>query len=240
MAEENSYKRETAKYAKISELNSSEYVKQEGWTPNYLDTEFGKVSRVNLYGTITVKEPRRIIIDDSTGEIEIRSFEEIVCDADVGDTINVIGRPREFNERIYIMPELISKVNNIERINYVKTLLDLRKKINTKAKKIDRKKPSMQQASFDKFEPKRVVIEESISNKQEIIEEQIVMDSETPATESEPQSILDLINEMDSGDGVYVDEIISKLNVKDCEKKLNRLLEKGDIFEVKPGKVKVL
>ena len=49
-----------------------------------------------------------------------------------------------------------------------------------------------------------------------------------------------LIKRLDTGDGVAIDDVINKFNNAEAEKILNILLEKGDIFEVKPGKLKVL
>jgi uncharacterized protein len=52
--------------------------------------------------------------------------------------------------------------------------------------------------------------------------------------------ICDLIKKIDSGDGAAFDDILNSANDKDAEKIINRLLENGDIFEVRPGKLKVL
>lgn len=48
-----------------------------------------------------------------------------------------------------------------------------------------------------------------------------------------------LIKKLDKGDGASVEEIL-KGSDGGAEDIINRLLEKGDIFEVKPGKLKVL
>lgn len=52
--------------------------------------------------------------------------------------------------------------------------------------------------------------------------------------------IYSLIKEIDTGDGVSVDDIIKVSGIVEAEKVLNMLLENGDVFEVKPGKLKVL
>lgn len=49
-----------------------------------------------------------------------------------------------------------------------------------------------------------------------------------------------LIKRLDKGDGVSIDDVIMGSNNSDAEKILNKLLENGDIFEIKPGKIKVL
>ena len=52
--------------------------------------------------------------------------------------------------------------------------------------------------------------------------------------------IYSLIKEIDKGEGVSVDDIIKISGIIEAEKVLNMLLENGDVFEVKPGKLKVL
>ena len=48
-----------------------------------------------------------------------------------------------------------------------------------------------------------------------------------------------LIKELDQGHGVSIEDISSK-DIEDIDKKIEMLLKEGDIFEVKPGKLKVL
>ncbi len=49
-----------------------------------------------------------------------------------------------------------------------------------------------------------------------------------------------LIKNLDNGDGADFDVVIKNSKNNDAEQVINRLLESGDIFEVKPGKLKVL
>lgn len=49
-----------------------------------------------------------------------------------------------------------------------------------------------------------------------------------------------LVKKLDDGHGVSVEDIINNSSNKEAEKIVKRLLEKGDIFEVKPGILKVL
>ena len=81
MAGENQ-KRQAAVKLWIADLLSGQYVKEEGWTPNYVLTAGGrKASRVNLIGAV-VSIPtadasyRNIMLDDGTGNIGVRSFDD--------------------------------------------------------------------------------------------------------------------------------------------------------------------
>ena len=57
--------------------------------------------------------------------------------------------------------------------------------------------------------------------------------------ESNPdERIIEYIKQKDSGEGVDVEEIIGKYS--DAQQVIERLQVQGDIFEVRPGKVKVL
>ena len=54
------------------------------------------------------------------------------------------------------------------------------------------------------------------------------------------EDIFLLIKKLDKGDGVAVENIINNFNNDQTENIINQLLENGDIFEIKPGKLKVL
>ena len=52
------------------------------------------------------------------------------------------------------------------------------------------------------------------------------------------KDIYELIKKLDDGDGVAIEDLISRN--ADAEKIVSLLLENGDVFEIKPGKIKVL
>ena len=54
------------------------------------------------------------------------------------------------------------------------------------------------------------------------------------------QKLTNLIKELDTGDGVLIEEVISKSPLNDTEQLIEKMLENGDIFQNLPGKVKVL
>ena len=54
------------------------------------------------------------------------------------------------------------------------------------------------------------------------------------------EEVYSLIKSLDTGDGISIEEVIKKSSNKEAEKVINRLLENGDVFEIKPGKLKVL
>lgn len=204
-----SQKRQIAYKVRIKDILDGRYVKEEGWQPNYIVTEDNReVSRVNLMGIIVDKqfEFDRVIaiIDDGSGKITIRTFNDINLDnLEIGDILLVIGRPREYNNEKYIMPEILRKIKNKKWIDFRKKELEKELRGVKKEKKVEK----------------------------EVKEERI---------ESPSEKIFNLIKKLDSGDGVNFDEIINTVNIKEAEKIINNLLSQGEIFQNKPGKLKVL
>lgn len=77
---------------------------------------------------------------------------------------------------------------------------------------------------------KNMGVNNSIEKDDSVVEDVILKPS---------NELVNLIKKLDKGEGVSIEEISLK-NVKDVDKTINILLKEGDIFEVKPGKLKVL
>ena len=205
-------KRQTAYKVRVRDILNSKYTKTEGSASNYLEMNEKKISRVNVVGVIVQKlgldNYKTIMIDDGTGRISTRVFEENVLldKVDVGDIVLIIGRPREFSSEKYIIIETIKKINPIW----------------AKVRKLE----------FEKNVIKDGVFSNRVTSNNENITEEIV--DLTPTNK-----IVKLIREFDKGNGVSIEELSSK-NIKDMDKIIDMLLKGGDIFEVKPGKLKVL
>ena len=52
--------------------------------------------------------------------------------------------------------------------------------------------------------------------------------------------VLKLVKNMDTGQGVSYEKIITSSGIGDCENIIKSLIEEGEIFEIRPGIVKVL
>ncbi len=228
MAEEQTtqQKRQVAVKAKIAELINGKYVKEEGWQPNYILTDGNRnISRVNLLGVV-VGEPsveqnnQNLTIDDGTGRINIRSFDGnvVLNKYNLGDVVLLIGRPREYNDEKYLIPEIIKKIED-------KNWIEVRKK-------------ELEKLELLSLRNKEKVIENPILVEEERIES--VEEEKVEVVETAYEKIINKIREMDGGEGVNVDELVGLLNDPNSEKTINNLLEQGEIFEVKPGMVKVL
>ena len=213
--EKRAVERQTAKIVSIGELNTGKYVKKDGWEPNYVLTKRNeKISRANIISVVVTipNTAESIFIDDGSGKIEVRSFEnpDLFKNVTVGDIVMLIGRPREFNNQIYVNGEILKKINN-------KGWLEYRKK------EITLKKIHMPE------------IQEVVETQPELEEDNTLQESKEM---DEIEEILLKIKELDDGNGCEVNEIYS--NYPNGEEIVEQLLLKGEIFEMSPGKVKVL
>ena|SRR3989344_2321173 len=196
--------RQTAYKCAVQHLLKGRYIQKQGWEPSYVETIIGQISRANVTGVIVGQDGPGLILDDGTGQITLRSFEERnpLLNVGIGSKVLVVGRPRLYNDLIYLNVELAKQVDE-------KWLL-LRKM------ELEQLKPTM-----------------------EINTEKMV----TPPIESTPspgERILAAIQQLDRGEGVDIDEILQTVKDDKAENTLQMLLQEGEIFEIKPGRVKLL
>ncbi len=98
----------------IKDINDSK-VNEEG----FLEIGDKKIARVNIVGTIVSKfisddgKYGNLTIDDGTDTIRVRQFDDLslIENFEVGDIVRVIGRIRNYEDEIYILPEIIIKVD---------------------------------------------------------------------------------------------------------------------------------
>lgn len=111
--------RHTARKVFISDVINGKFESNE--SGSFLITNSGmKVFRIRLIGTIMQKfisddeNYAFIVIDDGTETIRVRAFDNIDLfkELEVGDIVDVFGRPRVYNEEIYVMPEIIRKIED--------------------------------------------------------------------------------------------------------------------------------
>ena len=113
--------RMTAIKANVSEIVSGKWVKKEGFEPSYVVTPSGEeVSRARIMGTVVAKFMAEdgnfasITIDDSTDTMRAKTFKTVkpIDSVEIGDMVDVIGKIREYNAEIYMIPEIIKKVKD--------------------------------------------------------------------------------------------------------------------------------
>ncbi len=120
----------------IGGLLKSNYIKEEGLRPNYVLTQENiRISRVNLMGIVISAEDHAgyssIIIDDGSGKISVRSFEQnnTLKNFNPGESVLVIGRPREYNRELYVLLEIVRKLHDVAWLEVRKRELDERNRV---------------------------------------------------------------------------------------------------------------
>lgn len=119
--------RMVAMKVKIADLNGGEWVKNEGMEPSYVVIKRGdKVGRARILATVVSKfisedkEFASVTLDDGSGTIRVKSFKTVkpLEKLEEGNVIDAIGKIREFNGEIYMVPETIRKIEdpNIETL----------------------------------------------------------------------------------------------------------------------------
>jgi len=245
-------KRLTAKKASITELINGRFIRRSGFESSYVLTNLGRrLSRVRVLGLIVDKfispdeRYSTITLDDSTETIRFKSFINVkIFDGfGSGDLVDIFGKLREYNGEIYIMPEIIKKLDsNFETLRLLE-LEEIFKEQREKIKKIR----ELQKQTSDLNELKIAVKEfmpledaEGILEAQEIIE--TVAEEKTLTVSEIKNKILSFIESLDKGNGVDYQEIISKSGFleKDVDFAIQDLLETGICYEPKPGRIKKL
>ena len=111
--------RQTAVRSRIVDLVSGEFVKKEGMEPSYVVTP-GKVSicRAMVAGTVVGKFDSEdgnfssVTLDDATGTIRAKLWREVdlLRDVKVGNLVSLVGKVREYEGEIYIVPEIVREI----------------------------------------------------------------------------------------------------------------------------------
>jgi len=223
-------KRQTAVKIWISNLLNGTYTKQEGeFEPNYIEVNEKQVGRVNLIANVVFRFQSEdgsylsLTLDDGSSQIRVKAWNEatdILKGIQVGDLINIIGRPRKFNEEIYVVPEIAKKMGdfNWETARRLELFKEYGKPVN-----ID-------------FTKQAITKEENgFSNKSDVVEEKIE-DSD------DRQKILDLIEKLGMENGVETEDIINKSGMDNevVEEIILDLLKNGEIYEPKPNVLRIL
>ncbi len=239
MEQANAFIRFVAVKCTLGKINAGTFIQEDEQSSNYVQMSGGeRIFRVNVMGIIVNKEKRgnitNLLLDDGTGKIILRSFEENknVQELEIGNTVMVVGRVRIYNLEKYLSAEIIKKVNPI----WIKVRrLELKEEFN-----LAEANSKNQSSVLVKTKPILTMAPATLTEEvpEEIIEEEV---RGVQANVQLPtQKILLLIKELDIGNGVPIEEIISKSPLNETERLLEQMLQKGDIFQNLPGKVKVL
>ena len=235
--------RQTAKKVRIVDLVSGQFVKKEGMEPSYVVTPSNdNVSRARITGTVASKFMSEdgnfgaLTIDDSTATIRAKLWREtnLLKNAEQGDIVMVIGKVREYEDEIYIVPELIKKITPDEE---TLARLEVLKKI--KSRKESAPAPKAQPAApeakseepLQSAEPPAAVNPEPEPTKP-------VQSAPAPVSGDLRTKVLSIIES--SPDGIKYSELMQQAGgpEEELENIINELLGEGVCYEPLPGKIK--
>jgi RPA family protein len=234
-----SRQRQTAYKIWIKDIVNNKLIKQEGeWDPSYVEVNGEKISRVNIIAVNIFKykaengEYYSITLDDSSDTIRLKAWREdskLLENINVGDIVLVVGRVKEYNDEIYILPEIVKVVKNP---NWeLARKLELFKKYGKPSQKIERKE-EIKTSNEEQ-------VEETKTPDEQQVEEEVVDDNQS--TNGVRQKILDVIEKLDVEEGVDKESLLNTLGIE--QEKTNtallELLKEGEIYELKPGKLKI-
>ena len=115
------YQRHPAVKISIDMLKNGKFVENSEWMPNFIDTKFGRLYRVNIIGVIIKKNviEKTFLVDDGTGTIislfDMTMNDEIIKFQNMkeGQGVLIVGKPRKYKDDIYIAPEVINTVKDL-------------------------------------------------------------------------------------------------------------------------------
>jgi RPA family protein len=209
-----------------------------------------RLSRARILGTVVDKfisesgKLASITLDDGSDTIRAKVFNVVTMfdNLSIGDVVDVIGRLREYQNEIYIMPEVIAKIDdpNFELLRY----LEIKRQNDEWQNKRNIIFDYQKQAS-DISELKKVMKEQF--NIPEDAVEAILQVQEAEPEEEEPNKeikdkVLGLISELDKGDGCDYSMLMEKSGLAEdlLDSIINDILSEGLCFEPRPGKIKRL
>lgn len=211
-------KRKTAYKIEIAEIIKGNYTED-----GLILLNGQKIIRARILGTIVAKffsDERTygfVVLDDGTETIRIKAYKEQVElfeNFKIGDIIEVFGRIKEWEDEIYVLPDYAVLIDdpNWEVLRKFELAQD------------KRKHPDIINSKTE--------IAKDTNESLEVIEDVI---------QSPRQKIRELIEKMDGGEGALVSELKKQHGDETAvEKILTELMNEGEIFEPRPGKVKLM
>jgi len=217
----------------ISDITSSEYIKQEGFNPNYVELAGKQVSRVNLIATVVGKflsddgNYGALTLDDGTETIRIKAFGPDVIkikNIEIGQLVRAVAKIKEYNEERYLAADFVSELKDPNWLIVQKLELAEPSEVIPQPEDEETKiKPEPKQEEIKELErePKK---------------------KETKETAGELPDFIAIITKLDTDDGADMQSVIkeSKLPEDEVKTHIVELLKQGEIYEPRKGKLKVL
>ncbi|MBI2550011.1 hypothetical protein HYV83_02415 [Candidatus Woesearchaeota archaeon] len=228
MLQENQFKREVARKAGVADILRGEFAENEEGSRTLLIN--GKQARrVSILATVVDKSGQEdqayksAVIDDGTAQIRLRFFDNepwLFEKAEIGDFALIVGKPRSYGSESYIAPEIIKPLKDVKWAEVRKLELQALHAIATLegAKENNGAAEEIQNRGSQKNTGK----------------------NDADFVSRGKQEIYRMIKELDAGRGADMMEVVAKAASENSEQLIKEMLLAGDLFEIVPGKLKVL
>ena len=246
-------KRMTAIKTNVASITSGRFIKGDGLTSSFVITRLGqKISRVRMLVSVIdkfVSNDRtyaNVTLDDGTGTIRAKAFQTISLleNLEIGDRIEIIGRLRSYADEIYIVPEIIQKIESNEflklrELELKKQELELKRKykiiseLQKKVSDLDELKRFAKRKYKIRSEDVEGILLSIEVFSEHAIEEEI---------KNKKEEVIKLIEKLDTGNGCEYSLLMKESGLKEdlLERIVNELLSEGVCFEPRPGIIKLL
>ncbi len=221
MLQEKQFRREAARKSSIGEILNGKFVDAEEGSAA-LNISGQAARRLNLLATVVDKEDtesqsyKSLVVDDGTAQIRLRFFDAempLFEKLEIGDFAAIIGKPRSYGSEVYITPEIARPLKNVK-------WADVRK-LELKLQKAREHATAMTPAA-------------------ENLVEQLVVEEPADVVSKEKMELYKIVKALDAGRGVDLNEVTAKSGLGNAESLIREMLRNGDLFEVLPGRLKVL
>ena len=219
MLQEKQYRREAAQKFSAGEILKGEFT-ETGDGAIAMSIAGRPVRRVNLLATVVDKDSsesqsyKSLLVDDGTAQIRLRFFDTetpLFEKLEVGNFAIIIGKLRHYRSEVYVTPEILKPLNNVRW---------------AEVRKLELTAQQRQQKTTNNSE-KDVVDEGGEENS-------------IDAVGKDKLQLYKIVKELDTGRGADLNEITAKSGLGNAESIIRDMLKNGDLFEVLPGRLKVL
>lgn len=208
---------------------------------NYIGINDKKIVRVNIMANVidkyesTTKPYASLTLDDSSGQIRVKAFEDIenIKQFGIGNTVLVIGTLRCFNDELYLLPEIVKHIDE-------KWLLVRKLELGEQLKEPSENSISAKESQITPETSNQREMQDSNSEKIEVETMKIGNEKiESKPKEQDMKSALyDKIKQKE--DGLDIDDLIMSVSypVSEINTTITELIEEGKIYEPQPGKLR--
>ncbi len=206
---------------------------------NYIEISNKKIVRVNLIANVvdkyesSTKPYASLTLDDSSGQIRVKAFEDIenIKQFGIGNTILVVGTLRCFNDELYLLPEIVKHVDE-------KWLLVRKLELGEQLKQASENSISAKESQITPETAEQKEMHDSNSEKIEVETMKIESEKIEPKEIDMKSALYDKIKQKE--DGLDIDDLIMSVSypVSEINTTITELIEEGKIYEPQPGKLR--